>query len=139
MEEHIGKNFPEPTVETEAYWQGCSNHQLLIQQCRECGHYQFYPRIICTDCMSRDVEWVKASGRGNVKTYTIIHRAISQAYEKDTPYVVALIELDEGPMMMSNVIGCTPEAVKVGQEVMVTFEDWSDEISIPKFTLVDAD
>ncbi|MFC3040435.1 Zn-ribbon domain-containing OB-fold protein [Virgibacillus xinjiangensis] len=139
MEEHIGKNFPQPTVETEVYWQGCRHHELLIQQCRECGHHQFYPRIMCTECMSRDVEWVKASGMGKVKTYTIMHQAISAAYAKDIPYVVAIIELDEGPTMMSNVIGCRPDDVKVGQEVKVAFEDWSDEITIPKFRPMESD
>ncbi|WP_085991209.1 Zn-ribbon domain-containing OB-fold protein [Oceanobacillus senegalensis] len=134
MEEHIGKNFPEPTVETEKFWQGCRKRELLIQQCNECGHYQFYPRIMCTDCMSRNIDWMSATGRGKVKTYTIIYRAISKAYAKDVPYVVAIIELEEGPSLMSNVVGCKPEEVKVGQEVMVTFEDWSEEISIPKFT-----
>ncbi|SFD43190.1 hypothetical protein SAMN05216238_101310 [Lentibacillus persicus] len=134
---HEGKNFPGPTIETERYWQGCKDHELLIQWCHQCGHYQFYPRMMCTVCMSKDLDWIKALGKGKVKTYTIVHRAISKAYAKEAPYTVAIIELSEGPTMMSNIIGCQPEDVKVGQEVKVTFEDWSEKITVPKFVPVD--
>lgn len=132
--EHAGKNFPEITVETAPFWEGCKKEQLLIQQCRHCGHYQFYPRLMCTNCMNREVDWIEASGKGKVKTYTIIHRAISEAYMKEAPYVLAIIELEEGPTMMSNVINCDPEKVYIGQEVEVTFEKWSEEVTIPKFS-----
>lgn len=134
MIDHSGKNFPIPTVETEKYWQGCHNHELLIQQCTNCGHHQFYPRIMCTQCMSDRVEWVQASGKGKVKSYTIMHRAISSAYKAEAPYVIAIIELDEGPTMMSNVVSCDPQSVFIGMEVDVVFEDWSEEISVPKFS-----
>ncbi|MGJ9459664.1 Zn-ribbon domain-containing OB-fold protein [Oceanobacillus sp. CF4.6] len=137
--EHAGKNFPEPTIETEAYWEGCRNRELLIQQCNQCGKSQFYPRMMCTDCMSRNVHWVKATGKGKVKTYTIIHRAISKAYSKEAPYVVAIIELREGPCLMSNIVGCNPRDVNVGQEVEVTFQDWSERITIPMFTPIERD
>ncbi|MEH7177981.1 Zn-ribbon domain-containing OB-fold protein [Neobacillus vireti] len=133
MIDHSGKNFPNINVETEPYWQGCRNHELLIQQCSDCGRHQFYPRIICTDCSSKNVKWVRASGKGKVLSYTIVHRAISKAYKSEVPYVIALIDLDEGPTMMSNVIQCDPQNVKVGMEVEVVFEDWSEEITIPKF------
>ena len=83
--------------------------------------------------MSREVEWVQATGRGKVASYTIIHRAISKAYLDEVPYVVALVELEEGPTMMSNIIHCEPEEVAIGMEIEVIFEDWSEKISIPKF------
>jgi len=133
MIDHSGKNFPQPSLETEIYWQGCRNHKLLIQKCSVCEQYQFYPRIMCTNCMDREVEWVQATGRGKVASYTIIHRAISKAYLDEVPYVVALVELEEGPTMMSNIIHCEPEEVVIGMEVEVIFEDWSEEVSIPKF------
>lgn len=84
--------------------------------------------------MNRDVAWKEASGKGKVKTYTIIHRAISEAYMKEAPYVLAIIELEEGPTMMSNVVNCNPDEVYVGQKVEVTFEKWSEEVTIPKFS-----
>jgi uncharacterized OB-fold protein len=83
--------------------------------------------------MSENLEWVKASGRGQVLTFTIVRRAVSEAYAADVPYVVALIQLDEGPKMMSNVVQCDPETLKIGSPVQVVFEDWSEEFSIPQF------
>jgi uncharacterized OB-fold protein len=77
--------------------------------------------------------WREASGRGTVETYTIVTRAVSDAYAADVPYVIALITLEEGPRMMSNVIGCDVESIKCGVAVEVVFEQWSAEITMPKF------
>ena len=127
------KPIPVPTRETRPYWDGCKQHELRIQQCAACGHSQFYPRLYCTACMSERVEWVKASGRGTVLSFTIVYRPVTQAFAAEVPYVVALITLDEGPQLMSNVVGCAPEQVYIGMPVEVTFEDWTEEISVPKF------
>ena len=127
------KPIPVPTRETQPYWQGCKQHELRIQQCAACGHYQFYPRLYCTACMSERVEWVEASGHGTVLSFTIVYRPVTPAFAADVPYVVALIRLDEGPQMMSNVVGCAPEKVYIGMPVEVTFEDWTADISVPKF------
>jgi len=127
------KPVPVPTKETKPYWDGCKKHELHIQKCAACNHYQFYPRLYCTACMSDRVEWVKASGRAKVLSFTIVYRPVTQAFAGDVPYVVALVTLDEGPQMMTNVIGCPPEQVKIGMPVRVTFEDWTEEISVPKF------
>jgi uncharacterized OB-fold protein len=83
--------------------------------------------------MSDQVEWVKASGRGKVLSFTIVYRPVTRAFAAEVPYVVALITLDEGPQMMSNVVGCAPESVHMGMPVEVVFEDWPEEISIAKF------
>ncbi len=133
MTDHGDKRFPQPSPETRHYWEGCHQHQLRIQRCKDCGHYQFYPRIICSVCMSQSIEWIPAAGRGEVLSYTIITRAVSAAYAADVPYVVALIKLEEGPCMMSNVVECDVEQLHIGLPVTVTFEDWSEEISIPRF------
>lgn len=127
------KPIPVPTRETQPYWEGCKNRELRIQRCAACGHYQFYPRLYCTTCMSDQVEWVKASGRGKVLSFTIVYRPVTRAFAAEVPYVVALITLDEGPQMMSNVVGCAPESVRMGMPVEVVFEDWPEEISIAKF------
>jgi uncharacterized OB-fold protein len=133
MTETPRKFFPRPTPGTAAYWEGCRNHELLIQRCRQCTAHQFYPRTFCTACNSTEVELVRSSGRGEVLTYTIITRAVSAAYAEDAPYVIALIRLEEGPKMMSNVVECDPESVQVGMAVEVVFDQWSEEITIPKF------
>lgn len=136
MPESLGKFVPRPTVETEPYWQGCRNHELLIQQCLNCHNIQFYPRIMCTQCTSREVGWIKATGQGEVLSYTIVHRAISKAYQSEAPYVVALIKLEEGPTMMSNIIGCDLNAIEIGMKVQVVFEDWSASMTIPQFKTI---
>lgn len=132
-----GRNLPHPTPETAAYWEGCRQGKLMIQRCSACGHYQFYPRLLCTECMSAEVESIQASGHGKVISCTIVRQAISPAYVADVPYVVALIQLDEGPTMMSNVTGCNPEHVAIGMPVEVIFEKWSEEITVPKFSALD--
>ncbi|HVN89002.1 MAG TPA: Zn-ribbon domain-containing OB-fold protein [Candidatus Binataceae bacterium] len=129
----IPKPLPAVTNETAPYWEGCKKHELRIQKCGACGNYQFYPRILCTKCSSDRVEWSKASGRAKVTTFTIVRRPVSPAFADDVPYVVALVTLDEGPTMMTNIVGCLPEQVKIGMPVAVTFEDWTEDISIPKF------
>jgi uncharacterized OB-fold protein len=128
------KHFPRPTPETETYWQGCRKHKLLLQRCTQCGEHQFYPRIICTKCASDELEWANANGQGKILTFTVVRRPVSEAYAADVPYVVALIRLDEGPTMMSNIVQCDPETLAIGDPVQVIFQDWSEEISIPQFS-----
>jgi uncharacterized OB-fold protein len=106
---------------------------LRIQRCATCQHYQFFPRIYCSDCFSERVEWVNVSGRASVLSFTIVRRPVSPAFANEVPYVVALVTLEEGPQMMTNIVGCAPDEVSIGMPVEVTFEDWSDTISIPKF------
>ena len=133
MNTHAGKHFPEPTAETQAFWDGCRKHQLLLQKCTHCGTHQFYPRSMCQRCMSDTVIWVEASGKGRIRSFTVVRRPVSPAYAAQTPYVVALIQLDEGPTLMSNIIDCDTDALRIGQAVSVLFEDWSEQITIPKF------
>jgi uncharacterized OB-fold protein len=127
------KPVPVPKAETLPYWEGCKRHELKIQKCADCGNLQFYPRVICAKCFSDHVEWVKTSGRGTVLSYTVIYRPVSEAFAADVPYVLALVTLAEGPNMLTNIVGCPPEKVVIGMPVEVTFEDWTDEISIAKF------
>ncbi|HXR24495.1 MAG TPA: Zn-ribbon domain-containing OB-fold protein [Candidatus Binataceae bacterium] len=127
------KPLPAVTLETAPYWDAARRHELHIQRCAACGQHQFYPRIYCAQCFSDRVAWIKASGRAKVTTFTIVRRPVSPAFADDVPYVVALVTLDEGPTMMTNIVGCLPEKVAIGMPVEVTFEDWTEEISIPKF------
>lgn len=128
-----GKPIPTPTLETEPYWEGCRHHQLRIQRCSNCHCYQFFPRIYCAKCFSERVEWVNASGRAKVLSFTIVRRPVSPAFADEIPYIVALVTLEEGPQMMTNIVECAPEEVAIGLAVEVIFEDWSDRISIPQF------
>jgi uncharacterized OB-fold protein len=129
------KALPTPTPLSAPYWQAAREGRLVLQRCEACGKHQFYPRSICAACASERLAWSDASGRGRVKSFTVIRRAVSPAYEPEVPYVVALIELAEGPTLMSNVVGCAPEAVRIGACVRVRFDAWSDAITVPVFTL----
>lgn len=125
------RNFPPPSALSDAFYAGCREGRLLLQQCGDCKGWQFYPRILCSHCGSRTLHWRPASGRGRIATFTVVRQAVSPAY--DAPYVVALVDLDEGPRMMSHIVGCDPESVRVGEAVGVQFEDWSDTLSMPVF------
>ncbi len=127
------KPVPVPNEDTQVYWNGCRDHRLLLQRCRACGRHRFYPRMLCLHCSSTDTEWVEASGRGHVYTYSVIHRAPSPAFKTDTPYVLAIVELEEGVRMMTNICGCSPSDVHIGMPVRVVFEPMTAEIILPKF------
>jgi uncharacterized OB-fold protein len=130
---HSGKRIPRSTALSAPYWEGCRNRQLLIQRCGKCRHHQFYPRSICTACMAEDPEWVESGGHGTVRSFTVIRHPVSKAYAEEVPYVIALIQLDEGPVMMSSLLDCEPENARTGARVEVVFEDWTDEVTMPKF------
>ena len=127
------KNLPQITPETAEYWAGCKRHELLIQRCVDCRAAQFYPRAFCTHCSGGKLQWVRASGRGTLASYTIVHRAVSPAYAAEVPYVVALVSLEEGPTMMSNVVSCSPESLRIGMSLEVVFDDWPEGVTVPKF------
>ena len=133
MSDHAGKNLPRPTAQSRPFWEGCREGKLLLQHCSACGRHQFYPRLMCVHCDAEALDWVEAGGKGRIASFTVVRRAVSAAYAPEAPYVVALIALDEGPVMMSNIVDCDPEALAVGDRVGVLFEDWTPEVSVPKF------
>lgn len=129
------KPLPQPTPETQPYWDGCRQHKLLLQRCKACGTYRFYPRMFCVnpECHSDEADWVEGSGKGRLHTYTVSHIPGAPGFEDDLPYVVAIIELEEGVHMMSTVIECEPEDLGCDLPVQVVFDDVTEEISLPKF------
>lgn len=128
------KPLPEFRPETKPYWDGTKNHELLIPRSKETGEFFFYPRALSPgEDMSENLEWVKASGKAKVWTYAIHHMGPTKAYKGDPPYVVALVELEEGVKMMTNIVDCDPNDVHVGMDVEVVFDDVTDEVTLPKF------
>lgn len=136
MSTHEGKNLPRPTPETQAYWDAAKDHRLVIQLCADCNEFQFYPRPQCTHCGSRNVKWADASGSATLVSFSVIGRAVSKAYADPNSSILALVRLSEGPQMMSNIVDCDPADLTIGDAVTVVYEDWTDEISIPKFKRV---
>jgi uncharacterized OB-fold protein len=127
------KPLPIPDVDSKEFWDGCHRHELLLQKCSDCGSYYFPPGPNCPQCFSTNVKWEKVSGRGTVYTYTVVRRALSPDWEDAVPYTVGVIELAEGPRMVSNVVECSPEDVKIGMSVEVTFDNITENATLPKF------
>jgi uncharacterized OB-fold protein len=123
---------PIPTPETQPFWQGTRSGELRLQRCDACAHAYFPPRPFCPKCAGRAVSWFKASGRGSLYSYVIHHRPVPGF---TPPYSIAVVELDEGPRMMTNIIDCpqTPEALQLDMRVEVVFKQLSDEIFLPQF------
>ncbi len=125
---------PLPTIagETKPYWDACRQGRLLLQKCDRCDEYQFYPRGICANCWSSDIRWVESSGKGAVWTFTVTYQNRTPGFS-DSPYVLALVELEEGVKMFTNIVECDPAQVKIGMPVEVTFARATDQISVPFF------
>ena len=127
------KPVPTPDHVSGIFWEAAKQHRLTIQRCRDCGEYQFFPQSYCRKCLSENIDWIEASGKGEVYSYTIVHRPPSLTFEEDVPYTVALVELNEGVRLMSNIVEIEPEEVCVGMPVELVFDDISPMISLPKF------
>jgi hypothetical protein len=116
---------------TQPHWEGCKRSELLVQRCEECGRHVFIPQYACTACLSERLEWVPSSGRGTVYSFTTVYRPQQPAFE--TPYVCAIVELDEGWHMLTNLVGLELEDVRIGMRVEVAFHAVSDEVTLPYF------
>jgi uncharacterized OB-fold protein len=126
--------LPQPTPETQHFWDGCREGKLLLQRCRESGKAYFPPRPFSPFTGSRDVEVFEASGRAKLFSYVINHRP-ARGFEDIAPYAIAVVELEEGVRMMTNIVDCaqTPETLELDMPLEVVFEKVSDDISLPKF------
>jgi uncharacterized OB-fold protein len=123
-----------PLPETKPYWAAARRHELSLPWCRSCGAFHFYPRASCPHCLSGDLEWRRVSGRGRLETFTIVHRG-PKNFPLGTPYVLAVVALDEGPRLMTNLVGIAPDPaqVKIGMAVEVVFADAGDGVALPHF------
>lgn len=130
----MGKPVPVPTPETQPFFDGAAAGELRIQRCADCGRPFFYPRPSCPFCASGTVEWFTATGRATLYSYTINHRP-APGFEDDTPYAIAVVQLEEGPRMMANIVGIenTPDNLVLDMDLQVTFEQRGD-VTIPQFT-----
>jgi len=127
------KPLPIINEDNTPYWEYAKKHELRMQKCTRCGHIRFPVSVVCPKCHSLEAEWARLSGKGKVYSYVIYHMAYHPSYKDDIPYAVAIIQLDEGPRMESNVTGCQMEDIKIDMPVEVYFDDVTDDISLPKF------
>ena len=127
------KPLPTMTKEDRPFWEAAKRHKLMLPKCRQCGHMWFPPYSFCERCLSQDREFVEVSGRGKVWGAIEMMQPYLASFKDDLPYNVVIIELEEGPMLYSNVIGIPNAEVKPDLPVEVVFEDVTDEFALPKF------
>ncbi|MEM2231775.1 MAG: Zn-ribbon domain-containing OB-fold protein [Candidatus Caldarchaeum sp.] len=127
--------LPQVTEYTQDFWQATKNGALMIQECRKCGHRQWYPRPSCTVCGSLDLGWIKSSGKGTIHSFTVIRRVVANSpdFQRDIPFVVAEVDLDEGVRIYARV-EAAPEQVRVGQRVEARFIEATPDITLYTFT-----
>ncbi len=129
------KPLPAPANEelSRPFWKAATRHELIMPRCNTCENVFFYPREACPVCLGADLGWTPVSGRGRVYSYTIVHQTVNAAFQPDAPYVYAVIQLDEGPRLVSNVVDCPIEDVTVDMPVTATFDDVTPEVTLVKF------
>jgi uncharacterized protein len=127
------KPLPEINGDNTEFWSGCRAHELRFQKCRDCGHVRWPPSILCPACHSRETEWIVSSGRGTVYSFVIYHVAFHEGFRDDVPYVVADVELEEGPRLLTNIVECPHERIACGMPVQVVWDDVTEDFSLPKF------
>jgi hypothetical protein len=125
---------PTPAVnpETRLFWEAAARGVWMLKHCRDCGSVIWYPRQLCPECSSMDTEWFEGSGRGTIYSYTINHRGDGD-YREASPYVLAYVELEEGPRVLTNIVDCDLETIAVGDRVEVVFEDAGDGVALFRF------
>lgn len=132
-DEDVKKPMPKPKKWSQPFWDAAKKHKLVLKKCKDCGHIDHPPYLYCTNCMSDNSEWVEASGKGKLYAYAINEYMVPFPFWDDMPYVVAMIDLDEGVRMISNVIECEQDKLKNGMELEVVFDDVSEGFTLPKW------
>ena len=126
-------HLPIINAESEPFWAGARERKFLIRHCTACGRDHFYPRHYCPYCWSENCEWQPACGKGRIYSYTVIHHHDLPPFRDMVPYIVALVELEEGVCVTSNIVECTPDVVHVGMPVEVIYQQITEEITLPQF------
>ena len=128
--------LPTPYQDTEEYWKAAKEHRFIVQKCNDCGEYQFYPRGVCSHCLSSDLAWIEASGEGTIYSCSVNYRAGHPGFAEKTPFVLAIVELSEGPRMMTNIVGDNALEVAIDDAVEVCFEArGTTGAKVPQFRL----
>ncbi len=127
------KPLPEPTPATKPFWDAAREHRLLLQRSKQTGQFLYYPREVSPFGPQDELEWAEVSGRGSVYSFTVARRPTAPQWADDVPYVIAIVELEEGPHLTANIVGCPPGAVFIGQPVVASFEDVTPEVTLVQF------
>ena len=131
--EAIAKPLPRVTPELAPFFAAARERKLVVQRCAGCGLLRFPPRELCSRCWSRESTWTPVSGRGEVFSFYWMHQIYHPGFAAEVPYAVVIVALEEGPHVLSNVVGCSRDELHIGLPVEVTFEDASADVTLPKF------
>ncbi|HLZ68613.1 MAG TPA: Zn-ribbon domain-containing OB-fold protein [Dehalococcoidia bacterium] len=115
------------------FWEAARRHELLMPRCRLCDRLFFYPREVCPVCLRAEIVWQPVSGRGRLHSYTVIHQPANPAFTEDAPYVYAMVQLDEGPRMIANLVDCPLDAVQIDMPLVATYDDVTPEVTLVRF------
>ena len=126
------KPLPEINEDNRPFWEGCKAHRLLLQRCSKCSHLRDASPI-CPRCLSLEHDWTEACGRGHVYSWVVVHQRYSEAFEGDLPYNVAIVELEEGPRLLTNLVEIENDTIRPELPVEVVWEDVTEEVTLPKF------
>jgi uncharacterized OB-fold protein len=132
----IDRPLPNPmTPEAKPYWDGLREQKLMLPKCGACGHVFWYPRVACPKCHARDIGWIQSKGRGTLHAFAIGYQSFNKAFKVPAPYVLAMIELAEGPRMLSNLVNveADPAKLRCDMPVEVVFSKLTDEVTLPLF------
>jgi uncharacterized protein len=127
------KLVPEPTAETQPFWDALHKGRFQLQRCADCGKVRHYPRPVCDACYSMNAEWVEASGLGTVHSWTITHHAFHPGFKADLPFMLLTVDLAEGVRMQAQACGIAAEELKIGLPVKVGFERVQEDLTLPVF------
>jgi len=127
------KPLPRIDEESRGWWEALARHELYVQRCGQCGTKRLPPRAVCPRCLSSAVEWLRCSGKATVYSFTVTRQNQMPGFREELPYVLAVVELEEGPRLLTNVVGCDPDTVRIGMPVVVQFDDVTPEVTLPKF------
>lgn len=127
------KPLPLITPLSKVFYDGCKDGKLLYQACSDCGETIFFPKQVCPNCMGRNLHWKQSSGKGRIYTFTVTYDYAPPEFAGDTPYAIAIVLLDEGYRMMSNIVECDLEQITCDMPVEVVFDQVTEEITLPKF------
>ncbi len=135
MNTEYKKPLPRPANPelTKPFWEAAKRHELVLPHCKKCGDFFFFPREVCPVCLSPELEYVQVSGKGRLHSFTVVHQPGNPAFNDDIPYIYAVIQLDEGPRMISNMVECSLEDAKVDMPVNAVFDDVTPEWTLVKF------
>ena len=129
----MARALPEPDLLTEPYWKRVAEGVFALPRCGDCGRWHFYPRDACPSCGSGRIAWAEASGRGEIYSFSVVHRAPAAEFKADVPYVLAIVKTQEGPRLFTRIVGVAHEDVRIGMPVRVKLARPGEEPALPVF------